>query len=94
MIASLTGDGIALALASGSLAARSFIAGSSSARYHQHLAAGLSRQMRVASAIHRLCLTSSLQPWVAAACELWPGAMRLAAAATRAERLTHDGYAA
>ena len=94
VIASLTGDGVALALASGSLAARTWIAGSSSARYHRRLSAGLSRQMRFASAIHRLCLAPSLQPWVAAACELWPGAMRFAAAATRAGRLTHDGYAA
>ena len=94
VIPSLTGDGVALALASGSLAARTWIAGSSSARYHRHLSAGLSRQMRFASAIHRLCLAPSLQPLVAAACELWPGAMRLAAAATRAKRLTHDNYAA
>jgi hypothetical protein len=39
-------------------------------------------------------LAPSLQPWVAAACKLWPGAIRLAATATRAERLTHGRYAA
>ncbi len=94
VIASLTGDGVALALASGSLAARTWIAGSSSARYHRRLSAGVSRQVRLASAIHRLCLAPNVQPWVAAACELWPGAMRLAAAATRAKRLTHGSHAA
>ena len=49
MIASFTGDGVALALASGSLAARTWIEGSSNARYHRRLSAGLSRQMRFAS---------------------------------------------
>jgi menaquinone-9 beta-reductase len=94
VIGSLTGDGVALALAGGSLAARTWIAGGSSALYHRRLAEGLSRQMRLASAIHHLCLTPASQPWVAAVCRLWPGAMRLAAAATRAKRLTHGGYAA
>jgi flavin-dependent dehydrogenase len=94
VIGSLTGDGVALALAGGSLAARTWLAGGNAARYHRQLAAGLSRQMRVASAIHRLCLARGLQPWVSATCGLWPGAMRLAAAATRARRLTHTGHAA
>ena len=84
VIASLTGDGVALALASGSLAARTWLADGSRAHYHDRLAAGLSRQMRVASAVHRLCLNPALQPWVAAICGLWPGAIRLAATATRA----------
>jgi menaquinone-9 beta-reductase len=83
VIASLTGDGVALALGSGSLATRMWLAGGG-AHYHDHLATRLSRQMRVASAIHRLCLNPALQPWVAAICGLWPGAIRLAAAATRA----------
>jgi menaquinone-9 beta-reductase len=94
VIGSLTGDGVALALAGGSLAAQTWLAGGDAAGYHRQLAAGLSRQMRVASAIHRLCLVRGLQPWVAAACGVWPGAMRLAAAATRARRLTHTGHAA
>ena len=64
MIASLTGDGVALALASGSLAARTWLAGGSDAHYHRRLADGLSRQMRLASAIHRLCLAPVPQPWV------------------------------
>jgi menaquinone-9 beta-reductase len=88
VIASLTGDGVALALASGSLAARSWIAGQSAAHYHRRLAAGLSRQVRIGSVIHRLCLMPRSQPLVAAACGLWPGVMRSAAAVTRARRLT------
>ena len=94
VIASLTGDGIALALASGALAAHTWAAGGSDARYHRDLAAALSRQIGLASAIHTLCLTPRLQPWVAAACGLWPSIMRLAATATRAGHLTHIGRAA
>jgi len=94
VIASLTGDGVALALASGSLAARSWIAGESAAHYHRRLAAGLSRQVRRASVIHRLCLMPRSQPLVAAVCSLWPGAMRTAAVVTRARRLTQIGYVA
>ena len=94
VIASLTGDGVALALASGSLAARAWAAGSSGTDYHLDLSGRISGQMRLATAIHRLCLARRPQPWIVVACRLWPGAMRLAAAATRAKRLTHSGYAA
>jgi flavin-dependent dehydrogenase len=93
VIASLTGDGVALALASGLLAARTWVAGGTGADYHRYLAAGLSRQMRLASSMHTLCLSPRLQPYVGAACALWPQALRLAAAATRATRLTHSRYA-
>jgi flavin-dependent dehydrogenase len=84
VIASLTGDGIALALASGALAARAWLARQSAGSYHRQLACGLSLQMRSASMLHRLCVAPTLQPWVHAACALWPGAMRLAASLTRA----------
>jgi flavin-dependent dehydrogenase len=94
VIASLTGDGVPLALASGSLAARVWLAGRGDADYHRHVADDLSRQMRLATAIHGLCLGNRLQPWIVAACRLWPGVMQLAATATRARRLTHSGYAA
>ena len=93
VIASLAGEGVALALASGSLAARTWAGGGRGDHYHSRLAAGLSRQMHLASAVHRLCLAPASQRWVAAACALWPGMIRLAAAATRANRLTHSGYA-
>lgn len=94
VIPSLTGDGIALALASGSLAARISLGGGDGYHYHQSLAAGLSRQMHTAAAIHRLCLTPMLQPWLAAACRVWPGAMRWSAIITRARRLTQIAHAA
>jgi flavin-dependent dehydrogenase len=84
VIASLTGDGVALALTSASLAARTWLEhGNAAARYHRCLASRLAGQMRLASAIHRLCLAPSAQPWLVAACRLCPGAMRLAAVWTR-----------
>jgi flavin-dependent dehydrogenase len=83
VIASLTGDGIALALFSGRLAAAALLAGDDGTGYHQELATRLSQQMRLATSIHRLCLWPASQPWVAAACGLLPGAVRAVASATR-----------
>ena len=84
VIPSLTGDGVALALSSGTSAARTWLQhGTVARRYHRANAALITRQMRVATAIHRLCRNGSTQAWVVAACWLWPGAMRLAADWTR-----------
>jgi flavin-dependent dehydrogenase len=84
VIASLTGDGVALAVASASMAVRTWLEhGNAAAAYHRRLAARLSRQMHLASAIHRLCLAPSAQPWLIQVCRRWPPAMRLAASLTR-----------
>jgi flavin-dependent dehydrogenase len=84
VIPSLTGDGVALALSSATLAARTWLQQGNVARhYHRGNAALIARQMRVATAIHGLCCRDSMQAWVVAACRLWPGAMRLAAGWTR-----------
>ena len=83
VIPSFTGDGVALALGGGTLAAETLLAGGDAAHYHRRLAAGVSRQMRVASAIHRACLAPAAQPWVVAAAAIWPGVLRSAAAWTR-----------
>jgi flavin-dependent dehydrogenase len=84
VIPSLTGDGVALALSSGTLAARTWLQhGNAAPRYHRGYATLITRQMRVATAIHGLCRRDSMQAWVVAACRLWPGAMRLAAGWTR-----------
>ena len=84
VIASLTGDGVSLALASGTRAARTWLGpGTAAGRYHQHNAALIARQMRIAGTIHGVCLTAPAQRWVVAACRVWPGAMRLAAGWTR-----------
>lgn len=84
VIGSLTGDGVALALASATLASRIWLAhGNAAATYHRRLAARLSRQMRLASAIHRLCLSPAAQPWLLHACRIWPVALRAAGTWTR-----------
>jgi flavin-dependent dehydrogenase len=88
VIASLSGDGVAVALASGSFAARSWLAGDHGQNYHQHLAAGLWQPLRFASILHRLCLAPPSQPWLTALCRLWPGAMRHAARWSRISCLT------
>jgi 2-polyprenyl-6-methoxyphenol hydroxylase-like FAD-dependent oxidoreductase len=84
VIPSLTGDGVALALASGLGAAHTWLIGGAAVAYHRWFAAGLSRQMRLASTLHLLCLNSCIQPWLIAASRCWPGAIRFAASATRA----------
>lgn len=89
VIGSLTGDGVALALASGSLAARVYLSGQTATKYHRQLAVSVSRQMRLASATHRLCLDPTYQPWLSAACGLWPGSLRLIASLTRARHLVN-----
>ncbi len=93
VIGSLTGDGVALALASGRLGVRCWLEGGSSADYHRRLAASIAHQMRLASLVHSLCLRPVTQPWLAALCSFWPRLLGLTASATRATRLTHTGYA-
>ena len=85
VIASLTGEGVGLALASGTLAARSWLTGESGPQYHRRLATALSRRLRMASLVHRLCLESFAQPTIAAFCSFWPGLMRFAVMATRGQ---------
>jgi menaquinone-9 beta-reductase len=93
VIPSLTGAGVALALASGSLAARTTLTGAGSQTYHRLFAANLARQLWPARAIHRLSLSPTLQPWVLAVCRMWPDLVRLVAVATRARHLRDTGYA-
>ncbi len=87
VIASLTGDGVALALASAAEAARTWLHGGDAVAYHRRRAGRLARQMRLATAIHRLCLSRPAQRWLVAACRLCPEAIRLAANWTRFETI-------
>jgi hypothetical protein len=84
VIASLTGDGVALALASATLASRIWLAqGNAAGAYHRAWARRLASQMRLSSFIHRACLASPAQPWLLRLCRSWPQIMRLAASRTR-----------
>lgn len=84
VIASLTGDGVALALASAEFAARTWMVhGNAAAQYHSAWARHLATQMRLASLVHRAALAPPLQPWMLRVCRFWPGIIRLIAARTR-----------
>jgi menaquinone-9 beta-reductase len=84
VIASLTGDGVALALASATLASRIWLAqGNAAGAYHLAWARRMAPQMRLSSFIHRACLAPSAQPWLLRLCRSWPQIMRLAASRTR-----------
>jgi flavin-dependent dehydrogenase len=84
VIASLTGDGVALALASATLASRRWLGyGNAAGAYHLAWARRMAAQMRLSSLIHRACLAPSAQPWLLRLCRSWPQIMRLAASRTR-----------
>ena len=84
VIASLTGDGVAMALASATLASRIWLAqGNAAGTYHFAWARRLAPQMRLSSLIHRACLAPAAQPWLLRMCRSWPHVMRLAASRTR-----------
>ena len=94
VVGSLTGDGVAQALASGRLAAQAWLRSASAAEYHRQINDLAKRQMQLATALHRACLAGPWQSLIVRLCRAWPAGLRLAAAATRARKLTHDGYAA
>jgi flavin-dependent dehydrogenase len=83
VIPSLTGDGIAIALQSGRFAAESWLEGGTAADHHRSLAGTLGRQMRLAGALHRICLNKSTQGPAVAVTRSFPGLLRLAASWTR-----------
>ena len=83
VIPSLTGDGIAIALHTGALAAQGWIDGRSEAAYHRRLVTELGGQMRLAVLIHSLAMCGSVQAAGVRATGWLPGLLRLAAAGTR-----------
>jgi hypothetical protein len=95
VIPSFTGDGVALALASGAHAAQCWLRhGANAALYHRRNSALMGRQMRLATAVQEMALRPSLQRWLVAAGRVCPWVLRWAAAATRCnKRLTHTGHA-
>ena len=93
VIPSFTGDGVALALTSGCLAARMWLNGQDSDRYQRRFAHDVSGQMRFAVAIHRLALAPAWRPWLMTMCRMWPGLMSYVAERTRAAALADSRYA-
>jgi flavin-dependent dehydrogenase len=82
VIPSLTGDGLAIALHSGRLAAETWMSGGDACRYHKLLRQALGGQMKLAGVLHAAFLSPLIQPWVPRAAAL-PGLVRQAALLTR-----------
>ena len=82
VIPSLTGDGIALALASARAATTAWQAGESAADYHTRFASVIAGQMRLATLLHRLLLGPGAA-WATALGGMAPALLRQAAVRTR-----------
>jgi flavin-dependent dehydrogenase len=83
VIPSFTGDGMAIALASGAFAAESWLRGEPAGMFHARFASLVRPQMRRASLIHAACRSAPLQPALVLACTGFPWLLRHAARTTR-----------
>ncbi len=83
VIQSFTGDGMSIALHSAALAARFYLAGESSAAYHQQLAVDISGQIKRASALYSIISTPVLQPFFFRVARACPASLAIAARLTR-----------
>lgn len=83
VIASIVGDGVALALASGRAAGEACLRGDGAADYQRRFARRAARPLRIAEIVRRAAerprLAASLLPWL----DRLPGGLRLAASLTR-----------
>ncbi len=91
VIPSLTGDGIAIALHSGSLVAQCWLDGQNAKVFHDRLAEDLGGQMRLAGMLHGLAMTGPLQAAGLRAATLFPALLRHAARGTRIRRAADPG---
>jgi flavin-dependent dehydrogenase len=83
VIPSLTGDGMAIALHSGKIAAETWLQGGDSAAYHCNLSRTLRPQMRLAGLLHRACMSTGVQSAVLRTTGMFPALLRHAASRTR-----------
>lgn len=82
-IPSLAGDGIAIALGSGILAARAIVRAHDAPRFHKDMHRSLRRQFTLARPAHALMTHTAGQAVAMALLGLFPGLMRTIASATR-----------
>jgi len=82
-IPSLAGDGIAIALGSGILAARALLRAHDASRFHKDMHRALRRQFALARPAHALLTHTMGQAVAMALLDLFPGLMRTVASATR-----------
>jgi len=90
VIASLTGDGVAIAMLSGFWAARAWYDGRGHSGYHADIHLRLRPRVRIASALQSLATTTIAQPALMLAMWAFPGLMRLSATLTRVARTDRD----
>ena len=83
VIPSLTGDGMAIALHSGTTAAATWLTGGTAATYQQTMHRTLVRQMRLAGVLHRTGMSGPMQAAAVQAGQWFPGLLRQAASRTR-----------
>lgn len=83
VIASFSGDGMAIALHSAALAVRSHRSGSGAQQYHDRMRADVAAQVRRASAMYRFGRSAAGRKMLIPLARLWPRGVQLAAASTR-----------
>ena len=83
VIPSFCGDGMAIALHSGRLAAEALLRGADAAAYHRRLRADAVRPVRLAYGLSRLGTDRRLRALMVEAARLWPGLLRTIARRTR-----------
>jgi flavin-dependent dehydrogenase len=83
VIPSFTGDGMAIALHSASLAAQMFLTGETAQLYHNTLRRQLGRNMRLATGISRAMVTRAGVAFSSFGLSLFPNSMRWIASSTR-----------
>ena len=84
VIHSFTGDGIAIALHTASLAAACLLAGRTARDYHARARKDVRGPIRLASALYRAGQSGAVQAAMMGAARLWPGVLGQAAGMTRA----------
>jgi flavin-dependent dehydrogenase len=83
VIPSFTGDGMSIALHSAAMAVKAYQANERARSYHERLRRDVSWQIARAGILYRIGRRHYGQRALLALAQVWPGALRLAAASTR-----------
>jgi flavin-dependent dehydrogenase len=83
VIPSFCGDGMAIALHSGRLAAEALLAGRDAAAYHRALRRDATRPVRLAHTLYRLTRSRAVRSLAVSAAQRWPALLRTVARRTR-----------
>ena len=83
VIPSFCGDGMAIALHSGRLAAQAVLRGEDASSYHRRMRTDAGRPVRLAYRLYRLSSDRRLRRLLVEAARVWPGLLRSVARRTR-----------